>query len=107
MLEDKTWLWYENRLPQKMPSIDLLIVDGPPQDIQEMARYPALPMLYNLLSSSATIIVDDTMRKDERETVRGWIAEYEDLECEWLDTEKGTAVLRRKVHSHKGSKKGP
>jgi len=104
-LGEKTWLWYENRLPPDMPSIDLLIVDGPLGSIHEMARYPAVPMLYGLLSPSATIIVDDTIRKDEREIVKAWMEEFGDLECQWMDTEKGTAVLRRKPHSHKGGKK--
>jgi predicted O-methyltransferase YrrM len=106
-LQGKTWLWYQNPLPEEMRPIDLLIVDGPPRNVQKMARYPAVPILYRQLSRSAIIILDDTKREDEREIVEAWLSEYGDLECEWRDTETGAAVLRRKSHSHKGGKKWP
>jgi len=97
-LQGNTWLWYQNSFIEKITSIDLLIIDGPPGHLQKMARYPAIPMLYSLLSDNATIILDDAKREDEREIVKVWLAEYKNLECEYRDTEKGTAILR-KVHS--------
>jgi hypothetical protein len=46
--------------------IDLLLVDGPPGSLGEMARYPALHVLESQLASNAVVILDDADRPDER-----------------------------------------
>ena len=72
-----------------------LIVDGPPTKGNPLARYPALKTLYDKLSPEAVILVDDMIRPGEKEMVRRWLAEYPDLRAEHLETEVGTAILRR------------
>jgi predicted O-methyltransferase YrrM len=54
--------------------IDLLLVDGPPAYAagQAMARYPALPVLYDLLAPGATVVLDDAERPGEQEILRRW-----------------------------------
>lgn len=54
--------------------IDLLLVDGPPAYAagQGLARYPALPVLGNLLAPGATVLLDDAERPGEQEVLRRW-----------------------------------
>jgi predicted O-methyltransferase YrrM len=89
------WLWYDlHRLRLDRP-IDLLIVDGPPNDVQKLSRYPALPLLYPHLSATATILLDDGAREDEREIVARWRKRFSRFAVEVLEMEKGAYLLRR------------
>jgi hypothetical protein len=56
--------------------IDLLIVDGPVAERLPHIRYPALPYLYDSLTPSATVIVDDLDRRAEQQIVRRWEREF-------------------------------
>jgi predicted O-methyltransferase YrrM len=96
IINDKSWLWYEMKQLQNLKSIDMLIIDGPPDRTQRLARYPALPILFSLLSDDAVILLDDANRPDETEIVKRWIKDFHDFSLEIIDTEKGTAILRRK-----------
>lgn len=90
----KTWKWYDMTALADISEIDLLVVDGPPENIQSLARFPALPLLWDKLSAHATIILDDTNRPDEQAIIRQWTAQYP-LSVEKIYTEKGTTILRR------------
>jgi len=79
--------WYDISQIADIQPIDMLIVDGPAGD-----RYPVLPILHQRLSNKAIIIIDDTNREKDKENVLRWVREFP-LEVEWLDTEKGTAVI--------------
>jgi len=92
---DKKWLWYDMKRLQNLEPIDMLIIDGPPGSIQRLARYPALPILFHLLSDDAIVILDDAFRKDEREIVKLWLKELGGFSLEEIETEKGAAILRR------------
>ena len=92
---DKKWLWYDMKRLQNLEPIDMLIIDGPPGSIQRLARYPALPILFHLLSDDAIVILDDAFRKDEREIVKLWLKELSGFSLEEIETEKGAAILRR------------
>lgn len=92
---EKNWLWYDTQQISNIPDIDLLIVDGPPKKIQKMARYPALPLLFEKLSEDAAVLLDDSKRKDETEIVERWLSDYRGFECEVVDTERGTTILRK------------
>ena len=49
---NKTYSWYNiDRLTTK-DTIDLLIIDGPPVKTNQLARYPALPLLFSKLSKA-------------------------------------------------------
>lgn len=73
-------LWY-SECPPAMPegSIDLLIVDGPPDTVGAGHRSSALPVLYRCLATDAVIFVDDTDRETERRMVNTWLGAYTDL----------------------------
>jgi hypothetical protein len=91
----ETWLWYDTQQIKHLTSIDMLIIDGPPSHIQKMARYPALPLLFRILNENAVVLLDDSNREDERKIVARWLREFPDLQCEWIGTEKGAAILRK------------
>ncbi|EGV51473.1 class I SAM-dependent methyltransferase [Candidatus Endoriftia persephone] len=91
-LEGKRFAWYA---PDKIPvgEVDMLVIDGPPGFIQQHSRFPALPLLYDRLADGCVVFLDDAARPDEREIVSMWQTLYPDLECDYLDTERGCARL--------------
>lgn len=91
----RTWKWYGPSTLHGIDSVDMLFVDGPPADTQPLARYPALPLVGHLLSHKALIILDDTLREDERHIVRTWDEESGPFRIEELPAEKGLTVMRR------------
>ncbi|MDT9232850.1 MAG: class I SAM-dependent methyltransferase [Limnospira sp. PMC 737.11] len=75
---------------------DLLIIDGPPSHTNPLARFPAVPLLYDYLSDEAIICLDDSDRKDEKLAVQKWLQEYKDLKLMTPPTsEKGISVLKK------------
>jgi len=96
-LNHETWRWYDLAGLTLDAPIDLLLVDGPPQqdNPQPLARYPALPILFDRLRPDALIVLDDADRADERAIVARWLAEFPVALVERGDTEKGAVVLRR------------
>jgi hypothetical protein len=69
--------WYDlSALDDIVGPIDLLIVDGPPQSVGALARYPAVPSLIDRLAAGALVILDDAQRDAEAEAVERWIAEF-------------------------------
>jgi len=93
-IDGKNWQWYDIAGLEQVEQIDLLVIDGPPEDIQGEARFPALPLLWDKLSANAVIILDDTNRRDEQAIIKKWKAAYGLNEHYWY-TEKGTTVLYR------------
>lgn len=73
LLSDKNWLWYDLNMLKSDKKIDMLIVDGPPGKTQELARYPAVPLLLDQFADDVTIVLDDTNRMDESEIVGRWV----------------------------------
>jgi predicted O-methyltransferase YrrM len=74
--------WYDEAvLARSLPqSIDLLIVDGPPDVQGRGMRAQALPALWTLLSPGAIVFVDDTNRPAEAGMVVEWVRAYPNLE---------------------------
>ncbi|MCI0471015.1 MAG: class I SAM-dependent methyltransferase, partial [Candidatus Aminicenantes bacterium] len=93
-INGKKWLWYEIDNITFPESIDLFIIDGPPQDVQDKARYPALPLLFQRLKTGTAIIMDDGNRKAEREIVKLWLEEFKNISAEYIDLERGAYILR-------------
>jgi predicted O-methyltransferase YrrM len=87
------WLWYDLTKVEIPGAIDLLIVDGPPGTTQKLARYPAVPMLHEKLSSDAIILLDDGARTDERQIVEQWMEEFKMSYSEYLPLEKGAYLI--------------
>lgn len=94
---NRTFSWYDLSSVdfEALPAIDLLVVDGPPEQTNTHARYPALPLLYPFLSEKAVVILDDAGRKEESEIVEMWLKDYPEFTHEFIPTEKGISILRR------------
>jgi len=89
-VSDNSYEWYDATQIADLESIDVLIVDGPAGN-----RYPVLPLLFNQLSDNVFVIIDDCKREKDGENVLRWLAEFP-FEAEWINTEKGTCILRKK-----------
>ncbi|MDR2617177.1 MAG: class I SAM-dependent methyltransferase [Endomicrobium sp.] len=87
--------WYCKETLKNIKNIDLLIVDGPPASTCKYARYPALPVLYENLNNQGQIWMDDAVREDESVICKTWAQKY-DLNLNFLDFEKGLAILIKK-----------
>ncbi|MGJ3237150.1 MAG: class I SAM-dependent methyltransferase [Anaerolineae bacterium] len=97
VLSDQAWEWYDPNAFSGLYAIDFLTIDGPPQQDNplEMARYPALPLLYDRLSSGAIILVDDYHREHEQRCVARWLDEFDLVHLQTVDNEKGAVVLQK------------
>ncbi len=71
-VEGETFNWYDIDAFSDLQDVDLLLIDGPPKATGPRARFPALPVLRDRLSPEATIILDDTNRKDEADILDSW-----------------------------------
>ena len=91
-LNNQAYLWYDLQQLPKDQKIDFLVIDGPPAPLAKHARYPALPLLTDQLSSNAIILLDDGIRQDEKETVDQW-AGLASFQKRYLPLEKGAFVL--------------
>ena len=97
-LDDLEFQWYSNLAALTVKNIDMLVIDGPPGFIQPHSRYPALPLLFNLLADGCQVFMDDAGRPDEREIVKMWQARYPTIEHEYIGTERGSSMIRvRKI----------
>jgi predicted O-methyltransferase YrrM len=97
-LDGRSYNWYQ--LPDVLSNFDkfdILTVDGPPMKSNPdgMARYPAIPILFDHLSDRVTIFVDDAKRDDEQTMVKAWLNSHHDLEREFYNTADGLVILRR------------
>lgn len=97
-LNGETWQWYDPRAFDDVSEIDFLTIDGPPQqdNPRDMARYPALPILFDKLQSGAIILMDDTHRSHEKNVAERWLAEFDVVKLYEVDTEKGAIVLQKR-----------
>lgn len=85
--------WYDvSRLPATS-GIDMLVVDGPPEATQALARYPAMPLLHARFAQRAVVIMDDGQRPDEREIADRWAKEFGARSSNYMELEKGAWVL--------------
>lgn len=86
-------LWYDLSKAAMDAPIDLLVVDGPPEEVGPMARYPAVPLLRDRFAPGARVILDDGDRPDERTIAERWKNECGATACEHLPLEKGAWSL--------------
>lgn len=92
-VEGKPMQWYDIRGVEFPAPIDLLVVDGPPDTVQPMARYPAVPMLRSRFGQSTRVFLDDGSREDERRTAERWAELFHGTK-EFMHLEKGAWLLR-------------
>lgn len=90
-LDGASYSWYDDAALGDIDGIDLLIVDGPPQEVSSWARYPALPLLRERLAPAACVLLDDGARKDETAIVEAWRQRY-GIAFDAVQTEKGAFV---------------
>jgi hypothetical protein len=95
-INDREWLWYDDAFKKSLSAIEMLIVDGPPGDVQPLSRYPIVPLLRELLDEDVVILMDDGARPDEREIADRWIRECGDLKARYIALEKGLIRLERR-----------
>jgi predicted O-methyltransferase YrrM len=93
-LNGKNWLWYDMSKVENDIDFDLVLIDGPPGNIQEMARYPALPLLRNRLNPQALLILDDANRPAEKQIISNWMNEFPGWEIKEIKTLKGLIILK-------------
>jgi len=94
-INNSEYQWYGlHQLPRNR--IDMLVIDGPPGFIQKNSRFPALPLLYDLLADKSLVLLDDAARDDEKEIVSLWLDQFPDIEHQYINTERGCSVL--KIH---------
>lgn len=86
--------WYPQKLLEDVSEVELLLVDGPPENTCKYARYPALPALIDRLAPQVEIWMDDTIRMEEKEICKYWAETY-GFELEFSALEKGLGILRR------------
>lgn len=85
--------WYAKSTFKGISKIDLLVIDGPPSSTNPDARYPALENLIPLLSPTATIVLDDVFRDEERKLADAIVTALPGHTMRILAHEKGTAVI--------------
>lgn len=64
--------WYSTSAIMDLQSIDVLVVDGPPDSVGDATRFPALPALRDRLSRDATVLLDDSHRPGEIAAIERW-----------------------------------
>lgn len=64
--------WYDRRAWDQLHAIGMLVVDGPPGHLTQMARQPALPQLRDKLEPGCLVVLDDIHRPDERAAWETW-----------------------------------
>ena len=88
--------WYETSVFSDITEIDLLFIDGPPATADGQGRHPAFTELLKKLSAKAVVVLDDAGRDGEKELANKFAAGIPTHLVEFLDHEKGTAVIRPK-----------
>ena len=94
LIAGETWKWYKTEELTFTDKIDFLIIDGPPRTTQNLARFPAIPLLYNYFSDNVIIILDDANRPDEIIITEKWI--------EFLENEGFKVNVERYSNYEKG-----
>ncbi len=93
-LNSENFQWYAlDNFPAV--EIDMLVIDGPPGFLQKHSRYPALPMLNDILGEHSAVFLDDAAREDEQELVRRWLKTYPEFRAEYIENERGCFILKR------------
>lgn len=94
-ITDHDTAWYDLSTMDDIDRIDVLLVDGPPQRTGPMARYPAVPALFDRLSDGALILVDDAIRDDETTMIEKWAEAYPSLREEIVIPRSAMRILRK------------
>lgn len=99
---NERFLWYDIEEINDLKSIEVLVVDGPPNDSRVQARYPAVPILYDQFSDDVTIFVDDGVRVEIKDTIGLWQNNYHFEYVHYFNYEFGMYVLKNKQKDKAG-----
>ncbi len=89
------WSWYRTAgALSKHDSIEVLIIDGPPQATGRFARFPAIPELRQKLARGALVVLDDARRPDEQAITSAWVEDYQMTVTQHRNYEKGLVEFR-------------
>lgn len=75
-ISGETFRWYDVPAGEIDIPVELLLVDGPPGTTGPLARYPAIPLLYDHLTPSVNVLMDDADREEEQEIAARWQSEF-------------------------------
>ncbi|WP_218940093.1 O-methyltransferase [Denitrobaculum tricleocarpae] len=93
-INGRQFSWYDDSgLPEG--EIDMVVVDGPPHLVGDMARYPAGARLFTRLSEGGTVFADDANRMEEEATLAAWRREFPSFEENYRYCEKGCISLAK------------
>ncbi len=79
-IDGTEYSWYSLSTLSDLADVDFLFIDGPPESTGPNARRPAMHVMIEKLSSSAVVVLDDTHRESEQDTIRNWISAYSGFE---------------------------
>jgi predicted O-methyltransferase YrrM len=88
--------WYDLSVVDIPPVVDLIFIDGPPEATGPLARYPAVPLLYERLRSGGVILMDDAARAGESAAMERWTDEFPDLEFQFHNDSKGSVEITKR-----------
>ncbi|MBI4645379.1 MAG: class I SAM-dependent methyltransferase [Bacteroidia bacterium] len=91
-INGEKWLWYDIQNIKFSNNIGIIIVDGPPGSIQNMARFPAIPILKKYIGEKTIILLDDGGREDEKKVAETWESCY-NLKKRFIKNHKGLFEL--------------
>lgn len=98
-LKNDDWHWYNIEELDHNLKLDMVVIDGPPANVRDNSRFPALYALDNFIQPNGIVLVDDCNREGDNEVVQAWLSEFDNYEAEWIETEKGSCVLTKKEFS--------
>lgn len=91
-INSEKWVWYDISQVDFPSDVTLISVDGPPGNTQPLSRYPALPLLKDIITTKTSIYLDDGDREDEKKIVDLW-SQQMNLTSEFITTNKGAFKL--------------
>lgn len=93
-IKGRRFTWYDDAaLPEG--HFDMIVVDGPPHLVGEMARFPAGHRLFTRLSEGGTAFADDANREEEEATLAAWRRDFATFEEKYLFCEKGCRSFKK------------
>lgn len=94
-IDARECLWYDRGCIPDLERIDLLVIDGPPGDLDKEIRYPALPAFCHKQPVGGLVLLDDYGREGERRVSRKWLEAFPAYRSLEVETEKGLLVLEK------------
>ncbi len=94
-LDGHQYHWYDLSELQDLASIDILLIDGPPDAADLGLRYPGLELLFDRISSAGVILMDDCVMPRWNRTVLEWATRRAFTVSRLPLNEKNTLLLRR------------